>query len=990
MASLPAGPPPNPQPGRLFRRAERRSLWAFGALAAGYWLAREAHIVASGPFLLACGLFALAAMFCRPRALIAPILVCSVLCFGLGWYALRIHEPPRHAFQPGPITAANPGIFAAEPVPVRVRGVIVEPPEVDPPPNAVLAEFFRTEPSVSFVVALQSADVTESGPAPDSALSLLTPLTSELPARGKLRVRVPLLRAGVDVRERHPTEPLLFDVHLAPLRAGDPVMIEGLFRPLRPPMNPGERDRRAWAAQQGEVGHLFAPSTDLITRLNTDQAGPFARIIAIVRRNVAALRAHARVSLASALNDSGDAPYNWERSIAPSLDDNRNSSDGDNRTSRRGTQSDQLREQGRALLAAMLLGAREEHLPQITDAFTRLGLTHLVAISGFNMVVLSGLVVLLVRLTGDRGGLEPLIACLVITLYLIVLPLEAPSLRGGLMVMCFIAAENAGRRYDRLTILGWLALVIAIVHPLDAFTPGFQLTFCIVGALVWVAPGACERLFGPDLRGVQRPALPVGTTAEARAERAGMRARRALGSFWRGCKLAMTSALTAWAVATPIVVYHTGLVSMLAPFTTLIVGPLCSLFIAFGYVALLVGALWPEAASWLSPLLDTMGLGLVRLVYLLDAVPAGTLRLPPISAGLAVAGSALAVWWLKRGRVKDRTTLLLTAGYALWFALAIHSAGRLPSRTLLRIDSIAVGDGTCLLLRSDDRTALWDCGSLNPFLGARALPDALRALGIARIDTAFITHANIDHFAALADVARVIPIDRIVTTEPFMDAAQRGQTANAPGWQRSVAEFHAHMTAPGLSVPFEAVSASQQLQFGHARVHILWPDSKALANLDPAPRRIDPNDLSMVARFDVPVAVQTSSNEQVRSILLTGDASRLALPLLLETHASDSNNSASAQAQRHALRAEILEIPHHGSFNEPAAELLRRVNPSVVLQSTGPRRASDTRWANAMPEFFLPPRPDRPALRTWLTTARHGWSAVVVDRDGSISKVSTR
>jgi len=63
----------------------------------------------------------------------------------------------------------------------------------------------------------------------------------------------------------------------------------------------------------------------------------------------------------------------------------------------------------RALLSAMLLGERDRALDEVNAAFTRLGLLHLIAISGFNLAVMAGVVMVLLRLTGDRGWIEPVI-----------------------------------------------------------------------------------------------------------------------------------------------------------------------------------------------------------------------------------------------------------------------------------------------------------------------------------------------------------------------------------------------------------------------------------------------------------------------------------------------------------------------------------------------------------------------------------------------------
>jgi competence protein ComEC len=230
---------------------------------------------------------------------------------------------------------------------------------------------------------------------------------------------------------------------------------------------------------------------------------------------------------------------------------------------------------GRALLAAMLLGEREPGLDGIETAFRRLGLVHLVAISGFNLAIVAGLVLFFLRLGPDRPVLEPLIVATLIILYMLVVPGEAPILRSGLTVLTFLAAETSGRRYDRLNLLGWIAVLLILFRPLDLFSLGFQLSFGIVAALLWLGRHAQERFFGVQIRGIvlPRPRTPFG------------HARR---SFVDWAKAAISTSVLAWAVAIPTIAYHTGLVSPLAAITSILILPLVVVSLWIGYTVLRV------------------------------------------------------------------------------------------------------------------------------------------------------------------------------------------------------------------------------------------------------------------------------------------------------------------------------------------------------------------------------------------------------------------
>ena len=78
------------------------------------------------------------------------------------------------------------------------------------------------------------------------------------------------------------------------------------------------------------------------------------------------------------------------------------------------------------------------------------------------------------------------------------------------------------------------------------------------------------------------------------------------------------------------------------------------------------------------------------------------------------------------------------------------------------------------------------------------------------------------------------------------------------------------------------------------------------------------------------------------------------------------------------LRADVLELPHHGSVHGAALEFVGAVGPRVVLQSTGPRRVGDARWDTLR------------AGRVWFTTASDGAAWAEIRGDGSVVGGSLR
>ncbi len=687
------------------------------------------------------------------------------------------------------------------------------------------------------------------------------------------------------------------------LRAGSVVRLTGRLSAIRPPANPGEPNALEQAAQDNLVGTLTVPDPAQIEFCLPEWLGEHASSW----WHGAIGRLHARCEAAIEGGPAADA-----------------------RT-----------RQSRALLGALLLGQRDGPLDEVNAAFTRLGVLHLVAISGFNLAVMAGAAMFGLRLTGDRGWLEPVGVAVLIGLYMLVLPAQAPILRAGILVLVLLATDALGRRYDRATILGWIALILLIIRPLDAWSLGFQLSFGIVAALLLLGDTVHYRLWGVPLRGLAPTHQPHGRPAWWAW--IPPTHRWFVGAF----KAQISAGLLAWAVSIPVIACHTGQVGLLAPIMTLIVLPLTVIVLWGGYLALLIGVVAPSAAALTGGVLDRLATLLVEVVMTLDHIPGASMSLPRITPWWALAGVAGVVYLVMRGSRKDRWSWAIVCVLAAWLGVEVFVGPRLAARAPLRIDTLAVSDGSCYLIRSGGEAMLWDCGSLNTTLGERTLPRAIRALGAWSVPTVVVTHAHIDHFSALPDMVEPLGIERVIVPPQLARAA-----AADPAGPAGI--LLAALARRGVRV--ETLARGDHLRIAGHDAEVRWP---------PAEQEFrNPNDSSLV------VMIGVNAGGAVRRVLVTGDASREALAHLLPA-AADVPEAA-------RWRADVLELPHHGAYIDPAVELVHLVNPSIVLQSTGPRRAADTRWFPHMDG------------RAWYRTPYSGAAWVEIAPEGSIRSGSMR
>ena len=682
--------------------------------------------------------------------------------------------------------------------------------------------------------------------------------------------------------------------------AGELIRTTGWFEPTDPKMNPGQTDPRWWARADGRAGTLVLSGPGLIDRLGASPA---------MADRVTAWHERVRDRVARGL---GLDPSGIER---PTAD--------------------------RALLAALILGEREPELDALAGPVTRLGLAHLLAISGFHLLIAAGAVAWGLRRVADLRGFEDMAVLLAVLAYALLVPAEPPVVRAAIMAIALLAASASGRRYDPVAVTCWAGVVILAWRPIDALSLGAQLSVGVTLALLWIGPAAMRAF-----RVHAEPVLGVPAWKRPRA--------RWWGVLGRRCAEACVIALVAWLVAMPLVAWRTGLLSIAAVPLAVVGGPIAALLVIGGLFAAVAGLLHVPAGLWIAGRLDSVG-GLIRNAgSAIDSFGWTSVHLPTVPWWAALGWLVAAVWWisqagrsrsgaepkpcLRRARSLTGVVTLWAVAGACWVAAV---SGRVPPAVAVRVDVLAVGDGSCWLVRSGRESMLFDAGSMAPGLGRTVVPRALRSLGSSRVRTAVISHANVDHYNALPEAAGAIGLRRVLISRFTESLAQ-----DDPGGP--IGRTLASLRDGGVSVV--VIRAGEAFPLGRAVVRVLGPPE----GFEPR----DENDRSLV------LSIEAQTDRGVRRVLLVGD----------------SSDEAVAWLEGDIPDASIMEMPHHGSVRASTAALVRAASPEVLIQSTGPSRVDDQRW-----DALLARPPER-----WWVTARDGAVWAEIRRDGAVVSGSLR
>lgn len=158
--------------------------------------------------------------------------------------------------------------------------------------------------------------------------------------------------------------------------------------------------------------------------------------------------------------------------------------------------SEVLPGQGGALAAALLVGQRSGIDDEVQEALRSSGLAHILAISGLHMALITSLIFGSVRLVGAcartlsaKYDVKKLAAATALVGAMIYLALSGSAIsaqRAFLMASVFLVAILFDRAALTMRNVAISALVILVVQPSSILSPGFQMSFMAVIALVAV------------------------------------------------------------------------------------------------------------------------------------------------------------------------------------------------------------------------------------------------------------------------------------------------------------------------------------------------------------------------------------------------------------------------------------------------------------------------------------------------------------------------
>ncbi len=514
-------------------------------------------------------------------------------------------------------------------------------------------------------------------------------------------------------------------------------------------------------------------------------------------------------------------------------------------------------------LKGVLLADRSDIDYEIKSSFINSGVIHVLAVSGLHVGFISLIIFILLGRLNIK--LRYILTIFGIIIFLIINGGYPSVFRASIMAILFLISKLLGRSTNGFNSLSIAAFIILILNPTEIFNPGFLLSFSAVLSILIFYPLFKKQIYKWKINLTVRKIILFASVS-----------------------------LAAQIGTLPFTIYYFNKLSIVSLFANIIVIPLLGIIVATGILSLLVGLIFLQVATIISQanifiisfiiyftnLLSTFGFSHVSIYSF--SIYDGVIFYFTLTAIILI---------IRKTNSIKRIIFLISLVSISFLAFRLDNKSLLPKNELT-IFSIDVGQGDSFLVKfPNSKIALIDAGSSSEFFdnGERVIYPLLKRLGIEKINYAFISHLDSDHFGGII----------FLINEGIVDTVFR------PRVKQNIKDAVFENYLLEKSLPHFYYNDST-FSIGKVQIYFM-NDTTKLFNFGP-----DLNDQSGIIKI-------TYENN---SFLFTGDAGYKMENYLIENYGNK-------------LKSDVLKVGHHGSKSSTSDKFLEMVNPKVALISVG-------------------------------------------------------
>lgn len=388
---------------------------------------------------------------------------------------------------------------------------------------------------------------------------------------------------------------------------------------------------------------------------------------------------------------------------------------------------------GIILMKALLLADRDNLFSSDTYAvFKKVGLAHLVAVSGAHLVLVSGFFAALLQFFRIPKRIRLPLQYVFIACYVIFTGMPVSALRAAVMSVCSLSSFYAHRAKSSVNALVVCLLAMLALQPFLALSVSLALSaFASLGIVL------LGRTFGNWV------CAAFGGHGRTIAESVGV------------CLAASFATL-------PLSIPLFSQLPLISPVSNLLATVAFPCLVCLGIVALISSLFLLPGAGFLLKALAASAQVFVEACSYLAEIPFACIPATGnIVTMLIVAVLVTLALLIYQPTPKPFTARCFTAGLVASFVFMIGIA---PLSCGVQIIALDVGQGDAILLRSANRAMLIDTGTSDA-----KLLSALARHKVHHLDALFISHPDDDHCGSLEALKALVPIERACVARSVLE-----------------------------------------------------------------------------------------------------------------------------------------------------------------------------------------------------------------------------
>lgn len=532
-----------------------------------------------------------------------------------------------------------------------------------------------------------------------------------------------------------------------------------------------------------------------------------------------------------------------------------------------------------AVLHGMLLGIREDSLPAYT--FERVGITHLLSVSGLHLLFWLGLFWGLGKILLLPDRLLAVLAIPVIGLFILMAGARAPALRAGIMTLFALGGELAQRPTRAPLLLTAAAGGIMLLRPLEIFAPGFWLSFAACTGIIMLYPRWEKVVARSPLSALLKPVL---------------------------------LSCAAQLMVLPLTVKWFGGFSLITPLSNLILVPLGGFAVQLGLLAALLGMIYLPLAGLLNAGNNLIIRLFLEIVEIFSQWP-GYITFPPwpwMTVVVIYAIIAILTWGMEVNPINKRRKiplfyLLLTLGLIGLLTIGYFLVEAAQPQVRMAFFDVGQGDAALVTIPGG-YNILIDGGEAWGY--TEEIKPYLQEQGIRSLDLIIVTHPHEDH---LGGVVRLLEEQQVQVEQVL--------TSGMPHTTNLYREFLELLIEN--EIPLREGVRGSTLRFGPVEGVVLNPPPGYLQGVDSV---LNNNSLVLLLKYGgIRIMLTGDAEEEGEAAMITAYGNSLRANLLKVGHHGSATGTGESWLERVKPEIAVISVGAGNSFGHPSPVILSRL-----------------------------------------------------------------